>query len=68
MPLPKKMLTIPPGLIILSSSNGNFKSHPGIWAWWLIPITPVLGKLQEEDCKFKITLSYIASSRLAWTT
>lgn len=68
MPLPKEMLSIPLGLIILSSSNCNCKSHPVIWAWWLIPISPVLGKLQVEGCKFKITLSYIASSRLSWTT
>lgn len=65
MPLPKEMLNIPPGLISLSSTNTNCKSHPGIWAWWLISISPVLGKLQVEGCKFKITLSYIASFMLS---
>jgi hypothetical protein len=26
--------------------------------WWLLPIIPVLGRLKQEDCKFKANLGY----------
>lgn len=31
-------------------------------------VIPALGKLGQEDSKFKAGLSYTASLRLAWTT
>jgi hypothetical protein len=29
------------------------------WAWWYIPVIPVLGKLRQ-DCKFETMFVYIA--------
>jgi hypothetical protein len=36
--------------------------------WWYIPLIPVIGKLRQEDLKFKVNLGNLASSRPAWAT
>jgi hypothetical protein len=33
----------------------NLKINFG-WVWWC---TPVLSRLRQEDCKYKVTLGYI---------
>lgn len=35
---------------------------------WCTPTTPVVERLKQVDGKFKVSLGYTASSRLAWTT
>jgi hypothetical protein len=30
--------------------------EPGMW--WPIPITPALGRLRQDDCKFEANLGY----------
>jgi hypothetical protein len=32
--------------------------------WWYIPIFSELGRLRQENCKFKFTLGYIVSTSL----
>lgn len=33
------------------------------WVEWFVPVTPVLGRLKQEDCQeFKNSLGYIMSS------
>jgi hypothetical protein len=29
------------------------------WVWWYTPVIPVLGRLRQDDCEFKASLSYI---------
>lgn len=36
------------------------------WAWWCVPVISALGRREQEDQKFKITLGYVANSRLFW--
>jgi hypothetical protein len=36
------------------------RSRPG-WAWWPMPIIPVLERLKQEDCEFKGSLGYMMS-------
>ena len=34
--------------------------HKGSWAWWLTLVIPVLGRLTQEDHRFKARLSNLA--------
>jgi hypothetical protein len=37
----------------------NCKKDDDNWVWWCAPGIPALGRLKQEDCKFKASLSYI---------
>lgn len=37
------------------------------WAWWYIPVSPVLGKQRQKDQEFKTSLGYIVISKPAWS-
>jgi hypothetical protein len=34
------------------------KSGETSWAWWFTPVIPGLGRLKQEDHKFKVSLDY----------
>jgi hypothetical protein len=34
------------------------------WAWWCLPVISALGRLRQEDCEFKASLSYIVRTCL----
>jgi hypothetical protein len=36
--------------------------------WWYMPITPVHGRLRQEDFKFEANMGYIVSLRSDWAT
>lgn len=39
--------------------------EPSSWAWWHMPITPALGRPEQEDCKVKSGLiGYLVRSSL----
>jgi hypothetical protein len=33
--------------------------------WWHMPVIPALGRLRQENCEFKVSLSYIESETLS---
>jgi hypothetical protein len=37
-------------------------------AWWYMPVIPALWRLKQQDCKFKVSLGYIANSMPSWAT
>lgn len=39
-------------------------THRSLGVWWHTRILPALKELKQEDCKFKASLSYMASSHL----
>jgi hypothetical protein len=41
------------------SSTGNKNKKHRSWEQWCMPIIPALRRLIQEDCKFKVSLSYI---------
>lgn len=53
----------------LSSLNSFFSIIELYYqAWWHSPVIPILGRWRQEAQQFKVVLSYIVSSRLAWAT
>jgi hypothetical protein len=32
------------------------------WLWWCMTVIPALWRLEQEDCKFEVSLDYTASS------
>lgn len=48
----------------MEEALGSIPGNPANWVWGPTPEVPVLGKLRQDNHKFKITLCYMVSSRL----
>ena len=48
----------------MGKGKGNFLKE-GIWAWWLTPLIPALGRQRQADLyEFQASLVYTVNSRL----
>lgn len=62
---PNDNTALPP----LTVTKVTSKQSEPIAEWWHTPVIPALQRLSGEDHqKFKATVGYIVSSRLAWAT
>ena len=49
-------------------STAKKKKKKSVALWFCAPRIPAFGRRRQEDLKFKLIFSYIASLRLSWST